>query len=187
LTIISCEIYTFCRERVECAIAIGKDEPQMNFLKRGITLIEVVIALGILAMGMFPIFSLLTETRRVTTSSIYEIQATSMALSMIGGLQKAPWSALKSILGQELSDDAFHDGLALDKLGIPPCYPGLSRIAEVKVVNLPEMPEERLSNPWGRVVEIKVSVERAVDSSNKTKPQTILVVKGYRMLNDSES
>lgn len=159
----------------------------MRIPRRGITLVEVVVALGILAMGMLPIFSMLSETRRVTTSSIYEIQATSMASSMIGGLQRVPWSSLKSFLGQEFVDASFPAELTLAKLGVPPCYPGLSRVTEIMVVNQPDMPKERLSNPWGRVVEIKVTVESVSKNSNVKKPKKILVVKGYRILKDTES
>lgn len=155
--------------------------------RRGTTLLEVIIAIGILAMGMLPIFSVLSETRRVTTGSIYELQATSMASSMIGGLQRVPWSLLKPLLGQELTDASFPAELSLAEVGIPPCYPGLFRTTEVKVVNLPDMPKERLSNPWGRVLEIKVTVEIALKDSNGNKPKKILAVKAYRILKDTES
>lgn len=158
----------------------------MNDPRRGMSLVEVIIALGILAMGMIPIFSMLTETRRVTASSIHELQATSLASSMIGGLQRAPWTSLKSLLGQELADASFPADLTTEKLGVPPCYFGLTRLTEVSVVNQPVMPDERLKNPWGRVIEIKVTVSLVSKEANMKKLKKILVVKGYRVLGDAE-
>ncbi|MFZ2961219.1 MAG: prepilin-type N-terminal cleavage/methylation domain-containing protein [Candidatus Ozemobacteraceae bacterium] len=158
---------------------------------RGTTLIEVVVSLGILSIGVGPIFFLLGETRRVTTSSIYELQATGMASSMIGGLVRAPWSSLKLIIGQELSDEEFPAFLSPTKLGIPKCYAGLSRKTEIKIVNQPQMPQDRIKNPWGRVAEIRVTVESlppsSVNSAMPKKVKKILTVKGYRLLEDSET
>ncbi|HNW35444.1 MAG TPA: hypothetical protein PKM25_10965 [Candidatus Ozemobacteraceae bacterium] len=137
-------------------------------------------------MGMIPIFSLLTETRRVTTSSIHELQATSMASSMIVGLQRVPWASLKPLLGQELADASFPAALTTEKLGVPPCYSGLTRLTEVSVVNQPVMPDERLKNPWGRVIEIKVTVSLISKEANMKNLKKVLVVKGYRVLEDAE-
>jgi type II secretory pathway pseudopilin PulG len=149
----------------------------------GLTLVEVLIALGLLALALTPLFIMFSQSRMVGIRSSQELRATSLAGSMIDGLKRVPGTDLEPIFGQDLTDGQLPSALSLDRLGIPPAHPSLIRKVRVSVVNQPALPGERFSNPWGRVGEIWVTVTRKPTNANP-KEELVLDVKGYRDLDD---
>lgn len=146
----------------------------------GITLIEVMIAMGILAFGFIPIFTMFSESRRVTTASISEMKATGMASSMIDGMMRLPSSLIDPGKNPQItagfSDDNLPETIGLSVSGVPPAYPDFERHVKVLLVNSPVLPDERFSNPWGRIAEISVTI------TQKSLQKTVLTMKGYRQL-----
>lgn len=144
--------------------------------------------MAIFACGIIPIFFLLSESRRVATISLQEMQATSLATSMIDGLKAAPLPLLETILGQDLEDGRFPPALRPVSLGIPSAPSTLRRLTTVRVVNQPTLPVERFSNPWGRVFEIAVVVFPVSSSAGKASPaeapgnKPVLRLTGYRQI-----
>ncbi len=150
---------------------------------RALTLVEVLVALAILGICLTPIFMVFSESRQISVRSLDEMRATGMASSMIDGLKRIPGASLTEILGREFSDDSLPAGLSLDRLGVPTAPADLRRVVSVNVVNQPILPDERFSNPWGRVAEIDVKVSR---EDRTTQGHTkVLAVKGYRFLDGS--
>lgn len=154
----------------------------------GLTLVEVLIAVSILAFGMIPIFMTFTETRRVTTGSINEMKATSMASSMVAGIMRVSGRLIDPKVHAQISvgyyDEALPPGIGLASIGVPLAYPGFKRHVQVNLVNSPLLPDERFTNPWGRVVEIRVAVSHNSSSNHGLvmvgKP--IYELKAYREL-----
>ncbi len=151
----------------------------------GVTLVEVLIALGLLAFGMIPVFMTFSETRRVTMGSINEMKATSMASSLIDGMRRVPVRLIDPQENSQITvgffDEALPPELALASMGVPAAYPGLDRHVQVNLVNAPMLPGERFSNPWGRVVEIAVTVRlKPVQGQESGAGKTIYRLKGFR-------
>jgi len=152
----------------------------------GTTFIEVLAALLIFAVGIVPILFLLSDSRRVATAGANELQATGLASSLVGRLRALPASALRSFPGGEFADEALPASYALTRLDVPPAPPHLRRLTTVRMVNAPDLPRERLSNPWGEVVEIGVRVLLRPEAGG-TPPdgKPLLRLKSYRNLEDT--
>jgi hypothetical protein len=143
---------------------------------------EVLVAVLVFALGIVPVFLLLTQSRKTTTVSLTEMQATIMISSMINGLKAAPIDDLRPIFDRDLEDHQFPARLALPRLGIGPGHPTLKRRTRLRLVNLPTLPGERFSNPWGAVLELSVTVLPAQPTPGPGPAKPVLIMKGYRHL-----
>lgn len=152
-------------------------------VRSGFSLVEVVLAIGILVAGILPIFLLLTESKRVTSSSVNELKATGMASSMIDGLKRIPASDLVPLFDRDLSDESLPGTYTLARLGVPPAPANLQREVYLRLVNQPVLPLETFTNPWGRIVEMTVKVFlRKRESDPQSRKKLIMELKGYRIV-----
>lgn len=126
--------------------------------RRGMTLLEIVIAFGVLGLGLIPVFRLMGDSRKITIVSKEMTQAICMTSSMIDAMANASVPVLLGILDRDLADGDLPANLSLAVLGVPAGPPGLTRITRVRLMNQPVLPGERFVNPWGRVVETHVRV-----------------------------
>ena len=154
-------------------------------MSRGLTLVEVLVAVGLLAVGLTPILLLLSQSRGASVRSIHEMRATAMASSMIDALKRVPGDSLLPLFGQEFRDDQLPPAFRLAKLSVPPAHENLVRRVQVGVVNQPSLPAERFSNPWGRLAEIHVTVTRATQRQGQPE-EIVLSMKGYRPLDETD-
>ena len=150
---------------------------------RGLTLVEVIIAVGILAFGMLPIFGLLTESRLVSTHSVKQLKATSMASSIIDGLKRVPADDLLGIQGQEMNDAKLPASFSINEMGVPPAPAGLERTYKILVINKPNLPGERFANPYGRILEIGVTVK---ETKGRNSGKKVLDLRGYHFLDGTK-
>ncbi|MBF0407326.1 MAG: prepilin-type N-terminal cleavage/methylation domain-containing protein [Candidatus Riflebacteria bacterium] len=140
-------------------------------MKKGITLLEIVIALLILSLGILPIFDLLSQSRRVISKSATELKSMSLALSTVEAVKCLPEEKFKLLPLTEIQEQD------LKKYGIeqPSSDQNLSRKLRLSYANNPNLPAERFSNPWGKVYEIAVEVVIKRQSENRS----VLTIKAY--------
>ncbi|NLI78774.1 MAG: hypothetical protein GX442_20330 [Candidatus Riflebacteria bacterium] len=159
----------------------------------GVTLLEIIIAFGVLGLGMIPVFRLLGDSRKITTVSKELTQAICMTSSMIDGLANARTQDLLGALDADLADGDLPVPLSLPTLGVPAAPPGLTRITRIRLINQPVLPGERFLNPWGRVLETHVRVcdtgPGAVAGKGKQVPAglpgpVVYEARGFRLIDE---
>ncbi len=80
---------------------------QLKFCKsdlRGLTLVEILVALSVASLVMLPIILLFGVSEKVTYKSINEVVACNLALQKIEELKSKPFSELRKIIEIDASD-----------------------------------------------------------------------------------
>lgn len=163
--------------------------------RRGITLVEILVAVCILSMGIVPIFFMMTSTRQMTKAGIQELQAMSLGSSMIEGLNRIPAHEFQQLVpdfAAPVSDAEFKKSVpasfSLPALGVPECPPGFQRNVRLELKSAPNLPAQRFTDPWGRIIEISVEIKSAPRDGTKSPApdKSLLKIKACRVLAEAE-
>lgn len=124
---------------------------------RGLSMLEILVAIVILSFGLLPIFRLMSQSRQVMYRSVLEMKAMAVASSLMDALHRAPASVLARFPTAELPETQ----LAARGIVPPAPDPTLPRMVSVRYLNDPSLPRERFSNPFGQILEMTVRVTSA--------------------------
>ncbi len=135
--------------------AYGETRPRG--CRRGLSLLEILLAIVILSFGLLPIFRLVSQSRQVMYRSVLEMKAMAVASSLMDALHRAPGQVLARFPTTDLAEDE----VAARGIVPPAPDPYLPRVVTVRHLNDPSLPRERFSNPFGQILEMTVRVTSA--------------------------
>jgi type II secretory pathway pseudopilin PulG len=123
----------------------------------GITLVEVLVTLAVIALVSVPLFQTMTTGRKIEISASDRILAMNLASSWISSVVALPGACIEAFLPVE--DLNVEGPLSLKSLGILPCPDGWNRI-----VSIEELPS---SEKGALVFHISVTIEWLNKNSDK--------------------
>ncbi|MBI2945729.1 MAG: hypothetical protein HYY25_16160 [Candidatus Wallbacteria bacterium] len=97
--------------------------------RRGITLLEVLLALILVALLAVPVFEMFSTSRKMTAGGQERLLASSLASSYVAALTGVAAEALSE--AGPAKDSELRGPLTLRALGVAPCPAGFSRTASL--------------------------------------------------------
>lgn len=97
--------------------------------RSGLTLLEVLLSVTVVALLGVPLFQLFTTSKKMGVSGRDRLLAMSLASSYVSGLSELPLESLEEVERSE--DGAIRGNLTLARLGVPPPPAGFRRTVSV--------------------------------------------------------
>jgi prepilin-type N-terminal cleavage/methylation domain-containing protein len=101
------------------------------------SLIEVMIGVAILALGLLPVFSVITGGEKSSSETVHQAVAANLAMELMNELKTWPLGLLTTcpLEDEDLLRMNVFNGQAVPALTTPQCLPGFKRFISIQECN----------------------------------------------------